>query len=106
MLIIVMLIKKKRCNLVKEKTGKSQEQRKCRMCIRADKTINHIVSECPKLAQKEYKRGHEWIGRHIHWEICRANGVHVKRKWYEQKQSLRMTRVECFEKLLFRQTIK
>ena len=26
------------------------------MCSRADKTISHIVSECSKLAQKEYKR--------------------------------------------------
>ena len=27
------------------------------MCSRADETINHIVSECPKLAQREYKKG-------------------------------------------------
>ena len=45
-----------RTNLIKWKTDKSQEQTKCRMCSRADKTISHIVSECSKLAQKEYKR--------------------------------------------------
>ena len=36
-------------NIMKEKIDKSQEQTKC--CSRADETINHIVSECPKLAQ-------------------------------------------------------
>ena len=27
------------------------------MCSRADGTINHIVSECPSLAQREYTKG-------------------------------------------------
>ena len=55
-----------RTNLIKGKIDKSQEQTKCRMCSRADETINRIVSECPKLAQKEYERRHDWIGRCIH----------------------------------------
>ena len=38
-----------------------------------------------KLAQKEVKRRHDWIGRHVHWEICGANGIHVKPKWYERQ---------------------
>ena len=52
-------------NIIKGKIDKSQEQTKCRMCSRVDETINHIVSECPKLAQKEYKKRHGWktIGR-------------------------------------------
>ena len=50
------------------------------MCSRADETTNHVASECPKLAPREYKRRHDWIGRHIHWEICRVNGIHVKSK--------------------------
>ena len=40
-----------RTNVIKGKIDKSQKQTKRRMCSRADKTINHIVSECPKLAQ-------------------------------------------------------
>ena len=54
------------------------------MCSRADEAINHI-SECSKLAQQEYKRRHDWIGRHIYWEICGANKIHVKSKWYEHE---------------------
>ncbi|XP_068761362.1 kynureninase-like [Montipora capricornis] len=30
------------------------------MCRKVDESINHIVSECPKLAQKEYKKRHDW----------------------------------------------
>ena len=72
-----------RTNLIKGKIDKSQEQTKCRMCGRADETMNHIVIKCPKLAQKEYKRKHDCIRRRIYWEVCRANGIHVKPKWYE-----------------------
>ena len=50
------------------------------MCSSADDTVNHIVSECFKLVQKEYKRRHDWTGRRIHWEICGANGIHAIRK--------------------------
>ena len=52
-----------RTNVIKGKIDKSQEQTKCRMCNRADEPINHIVSECPKLSPREYKRRHDWIGR-------------------------------------------
>ena len=55
------------------------------MCSNADETINHVVSGCPKLAQKEYKRRHDWIGRHIHWEICEANRIHLKPKQYDHQ---------------------
>ena len=97
-----------RTNVIKEKIDKSQEQTKCRTCSRGDETITHIVSECPKLAQREYKRRHDWVGRRIHWKICRVNGIHVKSKWYmsiNQKRLLRMTHVKYFGILLYRQTI-
>ena len=97
-----------RTNVIKGKIDKSQEQTKCRMCSRADETITHIVSECPKLAQREYKRMHDWVGRRIHLKICRANGIHVKSKWYmriNQKRLLRVIHVKYFGILLYRQTI-
>ena len=97
-----------RTNVIKGKIDKSQEQTKCRMCSRAGETVTHIVSECPKLAQREYKRMHDSVGRRIHLKICRANGIHVKSKWYmriNQKRLLRMTHVKYFGILLYRQTI-
>ena len=41
--------------LIKGKIEKSKEKTNSRMCNRTDETINHIVSECPKLVLKEYK---------------------------------------------------
>ena len=43
-------------NVIKGKIDKSQEKTKCTMCSRADEAINPIGSECPKLAQRDYKR--------------------------------------------------
>ena len=34
-------------------------------------TINHIIRQCSKLAQKGYKNIHDWVGKVIHWELCK-----------------------------------
>ena len=33
-------------------------------------TINHIISDCKFLAQKEYKRRHNNIARLVDWMLC------------------------------------
>ena len=55
------------------------------MCGKAEESVNHVLSECSKLAQKEYKKRHDQFGTKIHWEICRKYGIKVKEKWYEHK---------------------
>ena len=45
-------------------------------------TINHIISECSKLAQKEYKARHDWAGKVIHWEMCKKFKFDHVNKWY------------------------
>ena len=45
-----------RTNLVKARVDKSQEDSLYRMCRKVDESLDHIVSGCRKLAQKEYKR--------------------------------------------------
>ena len=55
------------------------------MCGRVNKTINHLLSEYSKMAQKEYKRRHDWIAKRIHWEVYRKCKIQVKKKWYEHK---------------------
>ena len=44
-----------RRNLVKAKIDKRQGDSRCRVCRKADENIDHIVSGCSKLGQKEYK---------------------------------------------------
>ena len=43
------------------------------------------LRECLKIAQKKYERRHDWIRRHIYWEICGVIGIHVKPKWCEHQ---------------------
>ena len=74
-----------RTNAIKAKIDKSQEESKCRMCGKVDETINHLLCECSKMAQREYKRRHDWLGKRVHWEVCRKLGFETKEKWYEHQ---------------------
>ena len=74
-----------RTNLIKAKIDKTQQESKCRMCDQADESINHILSECSKMAQKEYKRRHDWVGKKVHWEVSKRCGFDVAKKWYKHE---------------------
>ena len=45
-------------------------------------TINHIINECSKLAQREYQARHDWVGKVIHWEMCKKFKFDHTNKWY------------------------
>ena len=47
----------------------SQKDKLSRLCKKADESINHIVSGCSKLVQKEYKRRHDNLGEIVHWKL-------------------------------------
>ena len=69
-------------NHIKARIDKKQQNSKCRLCGDRDETINYIISECSKLAQKEYKARHDWVGKVIHWEICKKFKFNHANKWY------------------------
>ena len=56
-----------RTNLISAKIDKTQQESKCRMCGQSDESVSHILSECGKMAQKEYKRRHDWVRKKVHW---------------------------------------
>ena len=56
-------------NHIKARIDKTQQNSKCRLCSVRDETINRMISECSKLAQKEYKARNDWVGQVIHWEM-------------------------------------
>ena len=64
------------------KIDKTQQNSKCRLCGEKDETINHLISECSKLAQKEYKTRLDWVGKMIPWEICKKFKFDQRNKWY------------------------
>ena len=71
-----------RSNQIKARIDKTQQNSKCRLNSDRDETMNHIISECSKLAQKEYKTRHDWVGKVIHWEMCKKLKLDFTNKWY------------------------
>ena len=55
---------------------------KCKLCGDRDETINHIISECSKLTQNEYKTRHDWVGKVIFRELCKKLNFNHKNKWF------------------------
>ena len=81
-LLIAAQINAIRTNHIKVRIDKTQQNSKCRLYGDRDKIITHIMSECSKLAQKEYKTRHDWVGKVIHWEMCKKLKCDHTNKWY------------------------
>ena len=47
--------------------------------------MGHLVGERSKLAQTEYKHGHDNVARMVHWNIAHSYGLDVSSKWYEHR---------------------
>ena len=71
-----------RTNHIKARIDNIQQNSKCRLCGDRNETINHIISECSKLELKEYKTRHDWVGKVIHWEMCKKFKFDHTKKWY------------------------
>ena len=71
-----------RTNHIKARIDKTQQNSKCRLSGNREEIINHIISECRKLAQKEYKTRQDWVGKVIHWEMCKKFKFEHTNKWY------------------------
>ena len=71
-----------RTNYVKVKIDNIQSNRKCRLYGDKEETTSHIIGECGKLAQKEYKMWHKWMRKVIDWELCKILKFDHTAKWY------------------------
>ena len=69
-LLIAVQNNTKKTNYVKAKIDKTQCNSRFRLCGNWDETINHI-SKCNKLVQKEFKTRYDWLGKFLHWELCK-----------------------------------
>ena len=72
-----------RTNYTKNKIDKTSENPLCRMCGERGETVQHIICECKKLAQREYKRRHDTVAELVHWKLCEKYNLERKEKWYE-----------------------
>ena len=58
----------------------------CCVCGATDETVAHIVSECSKLAQKEYKQvRHDKVAKMLHWKSCEKWRFNKAEKWHIHK---------------------
>ena len=71
-----------RTNHIKARIDKTQQNSKCRLCGDRYETINHIINECSQLALPEYEARHDWVGKVIHWEMCKKFRFDHTNKWY------------------------
>ena len=55
----------------------------CRLCGKRGETIQHVLCECEKLAQRKYKRRHDNVAKKVYWYLCRNSGIDHSEKWYE-----------------------
>ena len=73
-------IRKKNTKLYIDKTN---DFPMCRLCGERNETVSQIISECSKLAQKEYKRRHDRVGKYMHWKRFKKYNIYSKARWYE-----------------------
>jgi len=51
-----------------------------------EEIVAHIVSECSKLAQKQYKQWrHDKVAQVLHWQLCKDNKIEYNEKWYKHQ---------------------
>ena len=65
----------------KVKIDETQQNSKCWLCGDSDETIYYIITECSKLAQKEYKTEYDWVTKVIRWELCKKLKFDDTNKW-------------------------
>ena len=68
----------------------------CRVCGSAYETVAHIVTECQKLAQKEYKQvRHDNVAKVIHWKLFEKWVFEKSDQWYTHKPERVLESEEC-----------
>ena len=83
-----------RKNHVRYKIDQTADSLTYRLYKERGEKVSHIVSECKKLVQTDYKRGHDNVAKMTHWKLCislrlkdRINGMNTAQK-QSQKISL------------------
>ena len=71
--------------LAKQGLTKARDIFLCRVSRKVDASVDHIVSGCSKLAQKEYKKRHDNLGKILHLRLARKCNFEGGDKCYEHQ---------------------
>ena len=58
---------------------------KCRLCVKMDESIAHLILESKKLVQKEFQEIHNIEARIVHQGLCQKSRLIGDVKWYNHK---------------------
>ena len=73
-----------RTNVIKNRIDKQVVSPLYRMCGKREETIAHVMAECEKLAQNQYKNWRQdRVWRTIHWEFRKRYCFNCREKWYD-----------------------
>ena len=97
-----------RTNHIKARIDKTLQNSKCRLWGDRDETINHIISECSKLARKEYKTRHDGWARKSTGRCARNSNLTIRTngKCTTHHLSKRMTHINSYGTLTYTRITK
>ncbi|KAL0274582.1 UNVERIFIED_CONTAM: hypothetical protein PYX00_002681 [Menopon gallinae] len=55
---------------------------RCRRCLQAPETIQHVIGSCPKLSQTDYKHRHDQVAKIVHQKLALKYGLLSEQKPY------------------------
>ena len=88
-----------RTNAIKSRFDRQHISPMCRLCGEREETISHIVADCTKLAQKQYRCWrHERVALAIHWNYAKDLDSPHSDQWYEHAP-VRVVENECVKLL-------
>ena len=56
---------------------------KCRLCDECEETVMHVLTECKKIAQTEYKKWHDKVATWTHWRLCQIYRLPHADSWHK-----------------------
>ena len=98
-LIVVVQNQSIRTNVVKATINKSQKDSLCRLCKRTV-SIDHALSGCSKLAQKEYKRRHDNLGKTVHWKFAGKCEHEQEPETFSRKKIIKSCGISVFRLIM------
>ena len=63
-----------------------EQNSKCRLCGNRDETVNAVICEFSKLAQKDNNIRHDMVEKVIHCELCKMLKFNHTTKWSMHNQ--------------------
>ena len=72
-------------NSIKHSIDKISETTLSKLSRDSTETVQHIVSGCRKLAQREYRKHQDNVAILVHWKLCTKYELECTDKWYDHQ---------------------